>query len=122
MPVYQGTYYSRVFQLTHKSTGHAIDITGWDFGAEVRQAVSDDDPELTLTSLDSPSPAHFVILDGPNGRLEMRLYEDDTEALPEGTHIFDVLRIDVSSGLGPQWLFGGSFVVKKPVTRGRDFE
>jgi hypothetical protein len=117
MPVYIGTYYARVFQLTHKSNGHPIDISGWDFAAEVRQNINDTDPELTLTSLPSPDPPHFVIIDATNGRVEMRLYEDDTESLSEGTHIFDVLRIDVSSGFGPQWLFGGSFVVKKPVTR-----
>jgi hypothetical protein len=117
MPVYKGTYYARVFKLTHQATGAAIDITGWDFAAEVRQNIADASPELTLTSLPSPSPPHFVVVDGPNGRVEMRLYEDDTDTLPEGTHIFDVLRIDVSSGFGPVWLFGGSFVVKQPVTR-----
>jgi hypothetical protein len=117
MPVYKGTYYARVFQLKHQATNTPIDITGWDFAAEVRQNITDTDPALTLTSLASPAPPHFVVVDGPNGRVEMRLFEDDTDTLAEGTYIFDVLRIDVSSGLGPVWLFGGSFLVKQPVTR-----
>ena len=111
MPAYQGTYYSRSFQMMSVTTGKPIDITGWTFQAEVRVNLTDAAPQLTLTS----AAAGFTILDAPNGRFSMNITATQTLALPLGGVIFDVLRTDPTNG--PVWLFGGRFKVKQPVTR-----
>jgi hypothetical protein len=121
MPVYQGTYYARQFQLSRKSDGTPIDITGWEFASQARYNLTDPDPApITITSLHSPAPPGIVIIDAVNGVIEWRLYEDQTESLHTGTLVFDVMRIDIASGKGPEYLFGGRFTVAEPVTR--DFE
>ena len=111
MPVYQGTHYSRMFTFRDKADNTPIDVTGWTFEAALRDNVDDAEPLLTLTSANGG----MSVFDGANGRVEFIITSEQTEALPTGTIVFDVLRTDIDPG--PVWLFGGKFPVRKPVTR-----
>ncbi len=113
MPVYQGAYYSRQFQLTQNN--NPVNITGWHLGCQIRVNVNDAVPLLTISSLPSPV-ANLVITDPANGYFLFELFEEQTDVLPVGTCVFDVMRIDLVS-LGPVYLFGGRFSVAQPVTR-----
>jgi hypothetical protein len=73
----------------------------------------DTEPLVTLTS----AQGGIVVLDGPKGRMQFTLVDDDTILLPTGRVIFDVERTDFSGTSGPIWLFEASFLVKKPITR-----
>lgn len=112
MPLYQGTYFSKNFTLKG-SDGDPLDMTGWTFRAHVRDRTDD---ELLLEL--STENTGMVLLDGPNGRLTMVMTPEQTLSLPVGTMVFDVLRTDPATGA--QWLFGGRFKVKQPVTRDED--
>lgn len=112
MPAYQGTYYSKTFAFKDED-GEPVDITGWEFEADLRDRV-DTEVLLTLTTANGG----FAVGDGPNGLLVMSITAELTEELPAKRLVFDVLRTDSSPG--PLWLFSGKFSVKQPVTREDD--
>jgi hypothetical protein len=109
MPVYQGTYYAVSF--TFKDSDDAvINITGYTFEADFKESRTDTAALVSLTTANGG----FVVTDGPNGMMEMRLTAVQTALLPVGRIVFDVLRTDPASS--PVYQFGGSFRVKRPVT------
>lgn len=110
MAAYQGTYFTQPITLKDKGTGVALDITGWTFKAEFRVDVDDTNPALTLDS----TAGGFSIIDAANGRVSMNV-DLTTNTLAPGKYQFDVLRTDCTPG--PIWLFGGSILVRQPVTR-----
>lgn len=110
-PVYQGTRFTQPFTLVDSATGDPLDITDWEFKSQLRVAVEDQEAVLTLES----SSGGFAVIDGPNGRMNMVIEEDQTAGLQVGRYVFDVIRTDAAQG--PIWLFGGIITVKQPVTR-----
>jgi hypothetical protein len=109
MAAYQGTYYTKTFAFKD-SDGVAVDITGWEFSADLRDRL-DTEELLTLTTANGG----FAVTDGAAGLMVMSITADLTADLPVGTLVFDVLRTDISPG--PVWLFAGKFKVRQPVTR-----
>jgi uncharacterized protein YdgA (DUF945 family) len=110
MPAYQGTYYAK--QLTFQdSDGNAVDISGQTFEMDIRDQADDTTALVTLTTENDG----LVITDGAAGELEIRITAANTDLLPVGKMVFDILRTD--SDPGPTWMVGGSFKVKQPITR-----
>ena len=110
MAIHKGTYWTGHFTLKDTS-GAVINISGWEFEADLRYAIEDDSAALRLTTANGG----FAVLDGPNGRLEMRVSEAQSSSLEEGKILFDVLRTDAVPG--PIWLFRAMVPVKLSVTR-----
>ena len=111
MPLYQGTHYTRTFILKDKSTGGPVDISGWGFRAQFRDNLKDDEEVLELTT----DNGGFLVSDGPNGELVMEITATQSDLLPLGKVVFDVLRTEIEDG--PVFLFGGRLPVKRTVTR-----
>lgn len=111
MPAYQGTYYARGLIFIDADTELPVDISGQTFEADVRDEIADTTTLLTLNT----DNGGLVVTDGAAGRLEIRITAEQTEELPVGRMVFDILRTDASPG--PIWMVGGSFKVKQPVTR-----
>lgn len=108
--VYQKTAYTLNF--TFKDDNEVvIDITGWQFASHIKDARADATALVTLTTANGG----FVVTDGPNGRLDMILTAAQTNLLPVGSMVFDLLRTDSSPG--PVYYLGGDFRVKRPVTQ-----
>jgi hypothetical protein len=108
--VYQGTAYTLNFTF-EDDDDVVIDITGWTFAADIKDTRADETALVSLTTANGG----FTVTDGPNGRLEMVLTAEQTDLLPEGGMVFDLLRTD--SDPGPVYYLGGSFRVKRPVTQ-----
>lgn len=112
MPIYKGTYWEKTLRLKEKSTGNPIDISGWEFRSQIRTAPdATGDPLLELTT----DNGNFVIVDGPNGVLTMKILAEDTADLEEGYVYGDILRTDADPG--PRWQLSYRAVVAQPVTR-----
>lgn len=110
MAAYQGTYYTVEFTFEDQD-GAPIDISTWTFKAQIRKSLADTVVLLELTTAN----VGFALIDGPNGRVQMKMLEAQTAALPVGGLVLDVLRTDAIPG--PIWLFGAKMKVKEPVTR-----
>jgi hypothetical protein len=110
MTVWVGNYTAYSFVLKSKTNCEALDITGWEFQADIK---ANKDDETALLSLDTDGGG-FAVITAAEGRFEMRITALQSEDLPTGKLFFDIRRTDVSPG--PIWLFGGSFFVKTPVT------
>lgn len=110
MAVMQGTFIQKFINM-QDSDGNPIDITGWLFRATLRRAPTATDVLAELTNANGG----FVLVDEPNGRFAFTLDDLVTGALPVGRIHFDVLHDNAPNG--PVWIFGGSFLVKQPVTR-----
>ena len=113
MPCFQGTLYVRTFQLRSCSTNLPIDISNWTFRSMIRNEREDEIPLVELSTLQGG----VTVLDGPNGRMQFKLVDDETLILPLGRVKFDVERTDFDPIQGPIWLFEASFLVKRPITR-----
>lgn len=110
MAVMQGTLTQKYINMK-SSDDTPIDITGWMLRASLRKAPNSPDLLAELTT----ENGGFVLVDEPNGRLALVLDETVTAVLPVGRVHFDVLHENAPDG--PIWIFGGSFLVKQPVTR-----
>lgn len=111
MPVYQGTTVTKYINLKDRETDDYLDVSTWMLRAQLRRQPGSVDYLAELTT----ENGGFVIVDGVNGRIAMVLDDTLTDDLPVGRVHFDVLRMDASEG--PLWVFGGSFIVKQPITR-----
>lgn len=110
MAIMQGTFVQKYINMK-ANDGTPIDITGWLFRSTLRRSVSDPNELAELTNANGG----FAMIDEPNGRFAFVLDESVTAALPVGRIHFDVLHDNAPEG--PVWVFGGSFLVKQPVTR-----
>lgn len=110
MAIFQGTRTIKYIVIKDMED-NPIDIDGWDLRATLRRAPNASDSYGDL-SIDNGG---FVIVDAVNGRMAMILDDSLTETLPVGRVYFDVLHENAPEG--PVWIFGGSFIVKQPVTR-----
>lgn len=110
MAIMQGTFVQKYINMK-ASDGTPIDITGWLLRASLRKSPTD---PVVLTELTNANGG-FVLIDEPNGRLAFTLDDLITAALPVGRIHFDVRHENAPEG--PVWIFGGSFIVKQPVTR-----
>lgn len=110
MTVWVGNYTAYSFVIRHKSTCDPIDVTGWEFQADIKSKREDEIPLLSL----STDNGGFEVINGEEGRFEMRISAAQSEDLPLGKLLFDVRRVSIVPG--PVWLFGGSFLVKTPIT------
>jgi hypothetical protein len=102
--IYQATAHTIGFVFTGQN------ITGWQFQSSLKESRNDTAALVTL----STGNGGFVVTDGPNGRVEMRLTAAQTELLPLGRVVYDVLRTDQANG--PVYYFGGDLKVKQAVT------
>jgi hypothetical protein len=102
--IYQGTAHTIGFVFTGQN------ITGWQFQASFKESRNDTTALVTL----STGNGGFVVTDGAAGRVEMRLTPTQTELLPVGRVVYDVLRTDLANG--PVYYFGGDLKVKQAVT------
>jgi len=109
MAIFKGTYFSQEFTIVDGS-GAPIDISAWQFEADFRDRLEGEEL-LNITT----ASGGFAVIDGANGRLQMALTPVQTDSLPIGRLVFDVLRTDDANG--DIWLFGGKVTVKQPVTR-----
>lgn len=109
MAAFQGTYYAQYF--TVKSDGVAVNITGWTFRAMIRRQLDDEEELVELTTANGG----LTITDAANGRVRFALTAAQTELLPVGRVVFDLMRTDPANG--PLILCSGKFRVKQPVTR-----
>lgn len=110
MSVMQGTVVQKYMNIQN-SDNTPIDITGWELRASLRKQPTASIELVELTTANGG----FVIVDAVNGRFAMVLDDTVTVILPIGRIHFDVLHSNAPDG--PVWLFGGSFLVKQPVTR-----
>lgn len=110
MAIMQGTFVQKYINMK-ASDGTPIDITGWTLRATLRKSPTD---PVSLADLTTENGG-FVLVDAVNGRLAFVLDETLTVVLPVGRIHFDVLHVNAPEG--PVWIFGGSFIVKQPVTR-----
>lgn len=111
MAVFQGTATVKYINMKERSTGDPIDISGWTLRAQLRDTPSASTALAELTT----ENGGFVLVDEVNGRMALVLDDAITELLPVGRIHFDVLRENAPEG--PQWIFGGSFLVRQAVTR-----
>ncbi len=111
MAIFQGTASVKYITIKDGVTGDPIDISGWTLRAQLREHPSSVSALAELTT----ENAGFVLIDEVNGRMAIVLDDLVTAILPVGRIHFDVLRENAAEG--PQWIFGGSFIVKQPVTR-----
>ena len=109
MPIYQGAAYQLNFTW-EDDDGLPIDVSDWEFAAHIKDARADTTALVSLTTANGG----FSVTDGPGGRFQMVLTAEQTESLPVGGMVFDVLRTDADPG--PTFLMSGSFRVKLPVT------
>lgn len=111
MAIYQGTTSTKYLNIKDYTTKLPIDVSGWELRAQLKRAPQTDTYYHELTTANGG----FVIVDAVNGRIALYLDDEVTSLLPVGRIHFDVLRTDTVDG--PQWMFGGSFMVKQPTTR-----
>lgn len=109
MAIYRHTAWTQGFKITDKN-GVPINLTSATFEAKFRKTVNDD-VLLTLNTANNG----INIVDAINGRLQLVITALQSATLPLQHIVFDVLRTDLSPG--PVRLFGGSLVVKDPITR-----
>lgn len=92
MPIRRGTYYSKSLQYKARSTGQPVDISTWQFEANLLD-------ETGATALEmSTGGGHFTVFDGENGWLRWALSVAETEALAAGPVTFELYRTDASEG------------------------
>ena len=110
MSIYRGTYWSQTFTLTD-ADGVAIDITGYEFEADLRDAVADADSLLNLTTANGG----FAVTTAASGIFIMTVTAAQSLLLPLKRLVFDVHRTDADPG--PRWLFRAKVLVRESATR-----
>jgi hypothetical protein len=112
MSIYRGAAWSQGFVLKYKSSGLPINISAWTFRAEFQVKASDAVALVQLTT----SNGGITITDGANGKFTMSMtgggVAGQTDGLPLGRIVFDVVRTDTEPSPGPTYLFGGTVRVK----------
>lgn len=111
MTIYRGAYYSVTLTLKSNVTGEPVDITGWTFSSQIRDAASDEDFMIELTTENNG----IITVDGPAGVLKLVITAFQNQNFSLGSVIGDVFRTD--STPGPIRLFGFKDKVRRPVTR-----
>lgn len=96
MPIYRGAYFELPLQFLMRANSNPLDITTWAFRADFRQSPDDVSPILTTTT----SGGHWVVPvgEGVDGKLRLVLTPAQTQALPLGVLIADLMRTDSPVG------------------------
>lgn len=81
------------FTWRTKSTGQPVDLSGYTAAMQIRRT-----PEstATLVSLTSANGGGIVI-DGPNGRVNIEISASTTGTFPAGKYVFDLVLTDTLS-------------------------
>lgn len=111
MTIYRGAYYRVIITLKSNVTGEPVDITGWTFRSQIRDAASDEEYMIELTSANGG----INVLDGPAGQFEIVITAEQNEEFSLGNVVGDVFRTDVLPG--PVRLFGYRDKVRRSITR-----
>jgi len=114
MTIYRGAHYSVILTLKSNVTGAALDITGWKFKSQIRDAASDEEFMIELTTENDG----INIIDGPNGVFELAITAEQNLNFSLGNVVGDVFREDAVPG--PVRLFGFRDRVKRSITRPDD--
>lgn len=89
-----------VFEFTiYQADGVTVQpIGGWQFSWFLKRGVQVPDAQamLALTNVGSPSPAEVVIVDGPNGRVDVIVRAGLSRNLPGGTWYHELKRVDTN--------------------------
>lgn len=111
MTIYRGAHYSVTLTLKSNVSGLPIDITGWTFRSQIRDAASDQDYMIELTSANGG----VNVIGGPDGQLEIVITADQNANFSLGTVVGDMFRTDAVPG--PIRLFGFKDKVRRSITR-----
>lgn len=113
MAIWQGDYWSAVFQLKRCNEAETpVDITGWEFRSQFRE---ERDGDVVLIELTTGNTG-IVTIDPQLGTFQMQMQAEQTALLEvDQTIDFDVQHSNVVPG--PVVLFWGKVPVKLPVTR-----
>lgn len=91
------------------SNGDPIDISNYEARMHIRRATTGN---ALIHSLSST--AGDIVIDGPNGALQLTIAASDSAAFPAGKHVYD-LEIESNTGIVVR-LIRGTFVVISEVT------
>ena len=111
MTIYRGSFYSVTLTLKSNVTGLPIDITGWTMKSQIRDAITDEEIMVELTT----ENGGIEIIDGPGGVFSLKITAEQNENFSLGNVVGDVFRTDAVPG--PVRLFGFKDKVKRSVTR-----
>ena len=111
MTIYRGAHYAVTLTLKSNVSGAPIDITGWQFMCQIRDAISDDTVMIELTTANGGA----VVIDGLAGQLGLIITADQNRDFSLGNVVGDVFRTDAVPG--PIRLFGFKDKVRRSVTR-----
>lgn len=92
MPIDRGCFYSKSIQVKDRSTGQPMDISAWQFAADLLDASGN-----TLLGM-STGAGHFTVFDGPNGWFRFNLTPTETGAMQAGPVSFVLKRTDDVNG------------------------
>lgn len=90
--IYRGCYYSKDIQFKTRSDGQPVDISTWQFAANLKDGTG-----TTVLAM-STSGGHFAVTDGPNGWVRFALTVAQTLALVAGPVTFALYRTDATEG------------------------
>jgi hypothetical protein len=111
MTIYQGALYSVTLTLKSNVSQGPIDITGWTFKSQIRDAPTDEEFMIELTT----ENGGIVVLDGPAGQLALTITADQNRNFSLGNVVGDMFRTDADPG--PIRLFGYRDKVRRSITR-----
>lgn len=92
MAIYRGVKYSKAIQFKNRSTGLPIDVSTWQFAADLK-----DESGATVLAM-STGGGQFTVFDGENGWLRFSLTVAETDALDAGPVSFGLYRTDEVDG------------------------
>ncbi len=90
---------------------YPVDISGYVVQMEVRATANSENPPL----IDISSIEGHILIDGPNGKIEVWIPNSLTSTLPLGCFVYDI-KVTNSTALIER-LIGGTFTVKEMVTK-----
>ena len=111
MTIYRGSFYSVTVTLKSNVTGQPMDITGWRLKSQIRDAITDEEIMVEMTT----ENGGIEIVDGPGGVFSLKITAEQNQDFSLGNVVGDVFRTDVDPG--PIRLFGFKDKVKRSVTR-----
>ena len=104
-------YLPILYQFRLYNVDYPQDISGYVVQMEVRQtATISGSPLINVSTVGGQ-----IIVDGPNGKIEIYISNTVTSTLPIGVYVYDV-KVTNTVGLVER-IFGGTFTVKEMVTR-----
>jgi len=97
------------FPFTWTSGGNPVDITGYEFKAQIRKkvATSSNEPPVII-QLETPN--EIVITDGPNGEYTITISDEITSTMPNGIYGWDMFVEFPSGKVRKLWVGAVEFI------------